>query len=75
MRKPRPQPLGDRKDPLTMRDGFEHLRAQPFTELNHPFLMAGGTEVPSLAGKCQKVFMAAIGTADPGKAVVKIAAV
>ena len=60
---------------MSMRDGFERLRAKPFPELHHPLLMAGGAEMPALAGKRQKVFMAAIRAADPGKAAVKIAAV
>ena len=58
-----------------MRDGFEHFRTQPFTEFDHSFLVAGGTEMPSLAGKCQQIFMPAVMATDPGKAIVKIPAV
>ena len=37
--------------------------------------MAGGAKMPALARKCQQIFMAAIFTFHPCKAVVQIAAV
>ena len=75
MRKPGPQPLGDGKYPLTMGNALEHFRAQPFTKLSHPFLIAGRAEMPAFAGKGQQVFITAVMAPDPGKAVVKVTAV
>ena len=43
------KPLGDTEYPLPVGDGFEHFGAQPFTEFNHPLLVAGRPEVPPLA--------------------------
>jgi len=43
------QPLGDAKHPLPVRNRFEYFGAQPFAEFNHPFLVAGGAEMPPLA--------------------------
>jgi hypothetical protein len=37
--------------------------------------VAGGTEVSTLAGEGQKIFMAALCTSDPGKAVTQNATV
>jgi hypothetical protein len=58
-----------------MGDVFEHLLAQPFTELDDSFLVAGGSKMPALAGKRQQVFMAAIRTSHPGKSQVQVPAV
>jgi len=41
---------------------FQDLRTEPFTKLDHPFLMAGGAEVAALAGKCQQIFMPTVRT-------------
>lgn len=55
-----------------MGDVFEHLLAQPFTELDDSFLVVGGSKMPALAGKRQQVFMAAIRTSHPGKSQVQV---
>ena len=39
------QDLGDRKDPMPVRDGSEHMPAEPLTELHGPFLPAAGAEL------------------------------
>jgi len=70
MQEPGPQSFGNAENPLTMGNRFKHIRTQPLTELNHPFLIAGGAEMPPFAGKRQQIRMAAIGAADPGKALV-----
>ncbi len=69
------KPFGDTKHPLAMRYLFEHLLAQPFTELDDAFLMPGRAEMPAFTGKRQKVFMAAIATSHPGKSQVQVPAV
>ena len=58
-----------------MGNGFEYIRTQPLAEFHHPLLMTGGAKMPPLAGKCQQVFMAALMTADSGKAVMQITTV
>jgi hypothetical protein len=50
-----------------------HMGTEPFPEFHHSLLMAGGAEVAVLAGESQKMFMAAIPTLHPGKAVVQVA--
>jgi hypothetical protein len=47
------------------------LLAKPISELNHPLLMTGRAEMSALARKCQKIFMAALSTSDPGEAVAQ----
>ena len=67
--------LGDTEDKVAMGDLFQNLSAHPFAKLNHSLLVAGGTEVSALARKCQKIFMAALCTSDPSKAVSQNATV
>ena len=67
--------LGDAEDKMTMGDLFQNLSAHPFAKLNHSLLVAGRTEVSALAGEGQKIFMAAVCTSDPGKAVAQNATV
>jgi hypothetical protein len=54
---------------------FQNLSAHPFAKLNHSLLVAGRAEVSALAGEGQKIFMAALCTSDPGKAVAQNATV
>jgi len=54
---------------------FQYHRAQPFTELDNSFLVAGWTEMTALAGKRQKVLMAAIKASHPGKSQMQVPAV
>jgi len=54
-----------------MGDLFKNLSAHPFAKLNHSLLVTGRAEVSALARKCQKIFMAALCTSDPGKAVAQ----
>ena len=70
-----PHPLGDIEYPLSVRDGFEQVAAQPFTELNDPFLTAGRAKVPTLARKGRLILAAAVFTFDPGKTAMQIAPV
>jgi alkanesulfonate monooxygenase SsuD/methylene tetrahydromethanopterin reductase-like flavin-dependent oxidoreductase (luciferase family) len=53
----------------------EDIHAEPFAELHHPLLMAGGAKMATLAGKRQQILMAAIFALHAGKAVVQITAV
>jgi hypothetical protein len=53
---------------------LEHVGTEPFPEFHHPFLMAGGTEMTALAGEGQEIFMVAIPTLHPGKAMVRVSA-
>ena len=54
---------------------LEDIHAEPLAELHDAFLVAGGTKMTALAGKCQEVFMTAVFTLHAGEAVVQIAAV
>ena len=58
-----------------MRHMFQYLLAQPFAELNHPFLMAGGAKVATLTGKRKQIFMPAVFAFHTGKTVVQIPAI
>jgi hypothetical protein len=61
--------LGDTEDKVAMGDLFQNLSAHPFAKLNHSLLVAGRAEVSAFAGEGQKIFMAALSTSYPGKAV------
>jgi hypothetical protein len=69
------QNLRDAEDEMPVRNLFEDIHAQPLPEFHHPFLMARGAKVATLAGKCQQVFMAAVFTFHTCKAVVQVAAI
>jgi len=69
------QDLRDAEDKMPVGNLFEDIRAEPLPEFHHAFLVAGGTEVPALAGKSQPIFMAAVLAFDLGKAVMRVAAV
>jgi hypothetical protein len=62
----------DGEDEMPVRNLLEHVGTEPFPEFHHPLLMAGGTEMASLAGEGQKIFMVAIPALRPGKAVVQV---
>ena len=40
--------FGYAKDKMAVRDCLEHFLAEPFSEFNHPLLMAGWAEMPAL---------------------------
>jgi hypothetical protein len=65
----------DAQDPVAVGDGFNNLLKEPLAEFDHTLLMAGGTEVPSLAGEGQEVLVAAGIAADSSEAVMEDAAV
>ena len=69
------KPFGDGKYPLAMRHMLQYFLAQPFTELDDSFLVAGGAEMTALTGKRQKIFMAAIQAPHPGKSQAQVPAV
>ena len=60
---------------MTVRDCLEHFLAEPFTEFNHPLLMAGWAEMPSLTRECQEVFMATVLTSYSCKSVMQDTAI
>jgi hypothetical protein len=59
-------PVGDRLD---------NLLTQPLTKFHNPLLVTRRAEVPTLAGKCQKILVAAVCAFDAGKSIVEIATV
>jgi len=67
--------LGDAEDPVAVWYGFNDLLEKPLPEFDHTLLVAGGTEMPTLAREGQEVLVAAGITADPGESVVEDAAV
>ena len=52
--------FGEDKDEMMVRNLLDDIRAEPFPEFHHAFLMAGRTEMTVLAREGQKIFMAAI---------------
>ena len=56
---------------MAVRDCLDHFLAESFSEFNHPLLMAGWTEVPALARKCQKILMSTVSTFHTSKAIVQ----
>jgi len=54
---------------------FQNLSAHPLAKLNHSLLVTGRAEMSALARKCQEIFIAALCTSDPGKAVAQNATV
>jgi len=68
-----PEHFWHREDVLAMGDRRQHVLGHPVAKLKDTLLVAGGAEVPALAGEGQEVFMAARITADPSEALRKIA--
>lgn len=64
-----PEHLGNSKDILPVGQGIEYLLGDPFPKHEDPFLMAGGAEVTTLAGKGEKDLMMAAFALDAGKAL------
>jgi hypothetical protein len=60
---------------MSVRNLLEDIHEEPLPEFHYALLVTGGAKVPALAGKCQKIFMAAVFTVHAGKAVVEITAV
>ena len=60
---------------MAVRDGDGKFIKKPLAKLDHPFLMARGAEVTTLAGEGNQIFVTAVVTADTGKAVVQTAAI
>jgi len=71
------QELGDAEDELPVRQLQEYVPVQMLREEQDPLLVAGGTEIPGLAGKGAEVLVAAvrIGALDTGYAFFVVAAV
>jgi hypothetical protein len=42
--------------PMPVRDFFQNVAQKPFAVFDHPFLMAGRTEMTTFAQKWQKIF-------------------
>jgi len=57
-----------------MRDRGQHILGDPVAKLQDALLVAGGAEVPALAGEGQEVFVAARITADPREAFGEVTA-
>ena len=60
---------------MTMRDGDGKIIQKPFTEFDHPFLMARWAEMAALAGKGDQVFVTAVVTAHTGKTILQTTAI
>jgi len=54
---------------------LDHFLTQPLTKFHNPLLVTRRAEVPTLAGKCQKILVAAVCAFDAGKSIVEIATV
>jgi len=68
------QDLGDREDEVPVRNGPEHMPAEPLAELHGPFLPTAGAEFPLFAGEREDPFGAAGIAADAGKTCMQVAA-
>jgi hypothetical protein len=69
-----PNHLRDREDILAVGNGRQGLVHHTATELENLLLVAGGAEVPPLAGESQMLFMPAGVTPDPGEPLGEVAA-
>ena len=54
---------------------FQYFFMELFTEFHNTLLMTGRTEITLLAGEREEVLMMAVIAFDPGKTLVKVAAV
>ena len=65
--------LGDRKDPMPVRNGSEHMPAEPLAELHGAFLSAAGAEHSLLTTEREEPFCAAGVAANAGKTWAQVA--
>ncbi len=65
--------LGDRKNPMPVRNGPEHMPAEPLAELHGPFLSAAGAELSLLTTEREEPFCAAGVAANAGKTCAQVA--
>jgi hypothetical protein len=65
--------LGDRKDPMPVRNGPEHMPAEPLAELHGAFLSAAGAELSLLTTEREEPFCAAGVAANAGKTCAQVA--
>jgi len=70
-----PQNFGDAQYRMSVRNRFDDLMTQPFTEFHHPFLMTGWTEMATFARMGQQILMTAIIASDTRKTVMQNSAV
>ena len=68
--KGRSENFGDGPDHLAVVDRLQDCSSDPFDKPCHPLGLAGGTEITSLTGKGQQIFVTTGGAANPGKAIV-----
>ena len=66
--------MGIEKNPMPVRDGPEHMTAEPLAELHGPFLSTAWAEFSLLATEREDSFRAAGIAANPGKALMEIPA-
>ena len=66
--------LGDRKNPMPVRDGPEHMTAEPLAELHGPFLSTAWAEFPFFTREREDSFRAAGIAANAGKTLMEIPA-
>ena len=69
------QHFWESEDILAVGNRLENLLCRPLGKRQHSLLVAGGAEVPPLAGEGQKVFMCAPAAAHAGKATMQVSAV
>jgi len=65
--------LGDRKNPMPVRNGPEHVPAEPLAELHGPFLSAAEAELSLLTTEREEPFCAAGVAANAGKTCAQVA--
>ncbi len=62
--------LGDRKNPMPVRDGPEHMPAEPLAELHGAFLPTARAELSFFTREREQPFRPAGIAANPGKTCV-----
>jgi hypothetical protein len=66
--------LGNGEDEMPVRDGPEHMTAEPLAELHGQFLSTAGPEFPFFTTEREGPFRAAGVAANAGKTLMKIPA-
>lgn len=67
--------FGYAEDEMAVRYGLQNFLTHPLAKFHHPFLMAGGAQVPALTRKSQQIFVTAVFTFHPREAVMEDAAI
>jgi hypothetical protein len=68
-----PEHLRDGEDDLPVRHRPQDRLVEPLRKRHRPLRVAGGAEVPPLAGVGQEVLVTTVGAADAGKTLAEIA--